>query len=88
VALSSLQPLQVKLLWDIGLVRVRSAIEWLLRHPILHAIASRRAATARAGRPATPQHLACRSLRSSGPGAGALAGLRDGCCFIGRRNDG
>lgn len=38
VTLSSLQPLQGQLLWDIGLGAGSVAIEWLLRHPSLRAI--------------------------------------------------
>ena len=37
VTLSSLQPLQGQLLWDIGLGAGSVAIEWLLRHPSLRA---------------------------------------------------
>lgn len=51
VTLSSLQPLQGQLLWDIGLGAGSVAIEWLLRHPSLRAIGIE-ARSDRAGRAA------------------------------------
>ena len=51
VTLSSLQPLQGQLLWDIGLGAGSVAIEWLLRHPSMRAIGIE-ARSDRAGRAA------------------------------------
>jgi precorrin-6B C5,15-methyltransferase / cobalt-precorrin-6B C5,C15-methyltransferase len=51
VTLSSLQPLQGQLLWDIGLGAGSVAIEWLLQHPSLRAIGIE-ANAGRAGRAA------------------------------------
>jgi precorrin-6Y C5,15-methyltransferase (decarboxylating) len=51
MTLSSLQPLQGQLLWDIGLGAGSVAIEWLLRHPSLRAIGIE-ARSDRAGRAA------------------------------------
>ena len=51
VTLSSLQPRQGQLLWDIGLGAGSVAIEWLLRHPSLRAIGIE-ARSDRAGRAA------------------------------------
>jgi precorrin-6Y C5,15-methyltransferase (decarboxylating) len=85
VTLSSLQPLQGQLLWDIGLGAGSVAIEWLLRHPSLHAIGIE-ARSDRAGRAArNAAALGVPELEIvQGRAPEALAGLtRPDAVFIG-----
>ncbi len=85
VTLSSLQPLQGQLLWDIGLGAGSVAIEWLLRHPSLRAIGieARSDRAGRAARNATA--LGAPELEIvQGRAPEALAGLaRPDAVFIG-----
>jgi precorrin-6Y C5,15-methyltransferase (decarboxylating) len=85
VTLSSLQPLQGQLLWDIGLGAGSVAIEWLLRHPSLRAIGIE-ARSDRAGRAArNAAGLGVPELEIvQGRAPDALAGLtRPDAVFIG-----
>jgi len=85
VTLSSLQPLQGQLLWDIGLGAGSVAIEWLLRHPSLRAIGIE-ARSDRAGRAArNAAALGVPELEIvQGLAPDALAGLtRPDAVFIG-----
>jgi precorrin-6Y C5,15-methyltransferase (decarboxylating) len=85
VTLSSLQPLQGQLLWDIGLGAGSVAIEWLLRHPSLRAIGIE-ARSDRAGRAArNAAALGVPELEIvQGRAPEALAGLaRPDAVFIG-----
>jgi precorrin-6B C5,15-methyltransferase / cobalt-precorrin-6B C5,C15-methyltransferase len=85
VTLSSLQPLQGQLLWDIGLGAGSVAIEWLLRHPSLRAIGIE-ARSDRAGRAArNAAALGVPELEIvQGQAPEALAGLtRPDAVFIG-----
>jgi len=85
VTLSSLQPLQGQLLWDIGLGAGSVAIEWLLRHPSLRAIGIE-ARSDRAGRAArNAATLGVSELEIvQGRAPEALAGLaRPDAVFIG-----
>ena len=85
VTLSSLQPLQGQLLWDIGLGAGSVAIEWLLRHPSLRAIGIE-ARSDRAGRAArNAAALGVPELEIvQGRAPKALAGLtRPDAVFIG-----
>ena len=85
VTLSSLQPLQGQLLWDIGLGAGSVAIEWLLRHPSLRAIGIE-ARSDRAGRAArNAAALGVPELQIvQGRAPEALAGLaRPDAVFIG-----
>lgn len=85
VTLSSLQPLQGQLLWDIGLGAGSVAIEWLLRHPSLRAIGIE-ARSDRAGRAArNAAALGVAELEIvQGRAPEALAGLtRPDAVFIG-----
>ena len=85
VTLSSLQPLQGQLLWDIGLGAGSVAIEWLLRHPSLRAIGIE-ARSDRAGRAArNAAALGVPELEIvQGRAPEALAGLaRPDAIFIG-----
>jgi precorrin-6Y C5,15-methyltransferase (decarboxylating) len=85
VTLSSLQPLQGQLLWDIGLGAGSIAIEWLLRHPSLRAIGIE-ARSDRAGRAArNAATLGVPELEIvQGHAPEALAGLtRPDAVFIG-----
>jgi precorrin-6Y C5,15-methyltransferase (decarboxylating) len=85
VTLSSLQPLQGQLLWDIGLGAGSVAIEWLLQHPSLRAIGIEASAD-RAGRAArNAAVLGVPELEIvQGSAPQALAGLaRPDAVFIG-----
>lgn len=85
VTLSSLQPLQGQLLWDVGLGAGSVAIEWLLRHPSLRAIGIE-ARSDRAGRAArNAAALGVPELEIvQGRAPEALAGLtRPDAVFIG-----
>lgn len=85
LTLSSLQPLQGHLLWDIGLGAGSVAIEWLLRHPSLRAIGIE-ARSDRAGRAArNAAALGVPELEIvQGQAPEALAGLaRPDAVFIG-----
>lgn len=85
VTLSSLQPLQGQLLWDIGLGAGSVAIEWLLRHPSMRAIGIE-ARSDRAGRAArNAAALGVPELEIvQGRAPEALAGLtRPDAVFIG-----
>jgi precorrin-6B C5,15-methyltransferase / cobalt-precorrin-6B C5,C15-methyltransferase len=85
VTLSSLQPLQGQLLWDIGLGAGSIAIEWLLQHPSLRAIGIEANAD-RAGRAArNAAALGAPELEIvQGAAPEALAGLaRPDAIFIG-----
>jgi len=85
MTLSSLQPLQGQLLWDIGLGAGSVAIEWLLRHPSLRAIGIE-ARSDRAGRAArNAAALGVPELEIvQGRAPEALAGLtRPDAVFIG-----
>ena len=85
VTLSSLQPLQGQLLWDIGLGAGSVAIEWLLRHPSMRAIGIE-ARSDRAGRAArNAAALGVLELEIvQGRAPEALAGLtRPDAVFIG-----
>ena len=75
VTLSALAPRQGELLWDIGAGSGSIAIEWMLGHPSIRAIAIERAPTAPPASAATRPPSACRSSTSSKARARALAGL-------------
>ena len=62
VTLSALAPRRGELLWDIGAGSGSMAIEWMLRHPSLGAIAiEARPERAGAHRPQRPAPAACRA---------------------------
>ena len=84
VTLSSLQPRQGELLWDIGLGAGSIAIEWLLRHPSLSAIGveARNDRADRAARNAAALGVPLQIVQGHAPQA--LAGLeRPDAVFVG-----